>query len=310
LRELDLNPLVAEMGSMLTRLLQENIQIQTHLCREAAMVLVDPGQMEQVLMNLCLNARDAITDSGQIVLETSHVDIRESRRDGDDDIPPGRYVRLSVRDDGIGMDAETLARIFEPFYTTKPFGKGTGLGLATVHGIIRQSQGHIEVTSQPNRGTTFTIHLPAAENRPLPTPDVRAVAEATGRVATILVVDDNAAIRQLVVTLLQSPDRRILEAENGEAALEVCRGYPDEIDLMITDVLMPGMDGYSLAGVLKESRPQLKVLYISGHAEDVVRHLGIGYDQIDFLRKPFSVDVLQKRVAEGLAGERVKSRGG
>jgi CheY-like chemotaxis protein len=263
-------------------------------------VTADRGQIEQVLMNLIVNARDAMPRGGELAIETRNVEVNGSRGPGDVEFRPGPYVLLTVRDTGCGMDAPTKARLFEPFFTTKEVGKGTGLGLATAYGIVKQSKGHIEVESEPAKGTTFTIYLPrTAAHAPEPPPVV-----ATGGIPrgteTILLVEDEDPVRQLSRSVLEMLGYRVLEARNGPEALAVCDENRGAIHLMVTDVVMPQMSGRQVAERLAPLYPEMRVLYLSGYTDEAIGQHGLLDVAVNFLSKPFTVEVLAQKVREVL----------
>ncbi len=296
---MDLNHAVSELETMLGRLLPENIELRTRLYPVLAWVRADPGQIEQVLLNLVINARDAMPDGGKLVIETSHVQIEEGSTPEHALLGPGPYVRLTVSDTGIGMDKATQARIFEPFFTTKGPEKGTGLGLATVYGIVKQSGGHVSVESEVGTGSTFTVYLPAA--KPVAEPEKPQVVSARphGGVETILLVEDAPAIRSLTGVLLRREGYIVLEAGNLVEALRVAANYAGPIHLLLTDVVMPQGEGTALAERLAAARSGLKVLYITGHAENasLIRSLESG---ALILSKPFSQEELSRSVRRAL----------
>jgi len=304
---INLNEIVRDLNDMMARLIGEDIELTAVLDRQLKDVKADPGQIEQVLMNLVINARDAMPQGGQIVIETTNIVLDQ---EGDSphslSLQPGNYVCLSIRDTGCGMDPQTISRIFEPFFTTKSEGKGTGLGLSTAYGIINQSGGAIEVESEPDRGTIFRIYLPAlVEKKPkIEEPISRAVVPASP--ATILLVEDEEMVRTLLRTILKANNYKVLEAGSGPEALAICEHYYATIHLMITDVVMPQMSGRELAERLIESRPVLKVLYISGHTDDAVFKHGVMAQEMNFLQKPFLPDDLLRKVQELLPHQSLK----
>ena len=297
LKVVDVNAIVADMERLLRPLIGENVHLVTKLAPEAGYTRADSGQLEQVLMNLVVNAKDAMPGGGKLTIQTQNTVIDESHRRGQTFIGPGRYVTLSVSDTGMGMDKETQSRIFEPFFTTKEKGKGTGLGLSTVYGIVKQSGGYVMVQSELGRGTTFQIYLPrtegAAEKHATPAP--RAAAGGT---ETILLVEDEESVRQLVRDTLQSKGYRVVEAENGAAGLAAAENHEGKIDLVITDVVMPGMGGRELVANLTKSRPETKVLYLSGYTEDAILSEGSIEKGTAFLQKPFTLQNLSRKVRE------------
>jgi PAS domain S-box-containing protein len=294
---LNLNERVKGIEQLLGRLIGEDIALATTLDPDPGYIKVDPGQLDQVLINLAVNARDAMRQGGKLTLATAIVERNEICAKNHPHIWPGRYVLLSVSDTGIGMDEETKARIFEPFFTTKGPGKGTGLGLAVVHGIIAQSGGHIELTSEPGRGTTFKIYFPKIADAPRKTErshrGIRSEAKGT---ETVLLVEDEEGVRRLARRALELAGYRVLEAVNGAEGIGVAENHPGQIDVLVTDVVMPEMGGSVLADRLSVLRPGIKVLFLSGYTDDsVVRH-GVLGSEINFLQKPFTPDVLTRRV--------------
>jgi PAS domain S-box-containing protein len=301
-RVLDLNAVVANIEKMLKRLIGEDIDLVTVLGESLWPVKVDPGQLEQVLLNLAVNARDAMPNGGTLTIETMNVRMDSTSAQAHFPLSPGPYVLLAFSDTGIGMDAETQARIFEPFFTTKEKGKGTGLGLAMVYGIVKQSGGYIWVYSEVGKGTTFKIYLPRSEERVDESGPGQIGVEAQQGTETILLVEDEEAVRALVRNVFREKGYRVLEASRGREALELSELYSGQIDLLVTDVVMPQMSGRELARRLVHSRPQIKVLYISGYADDAVWYES-GLDSGGaFLQKPFSPEALARKVREVLAG--------
>ena len=296
-RILDLNVFVAETKDMLERLIGEDIDLAVVPDSEACFVNVDTGQLTQILMNLAVNARDAMPTGGKLTIETRTV-AREREDLGRRGIrPAGGYAMLAVSDTGKGMDAETEAHLFEPFFTTKEAGKGTGLGLATVFGIVTQHGGWIDVYTELNHGTTFRIFLPRAASAPAEVPDARAQI-GPARTATILLVEDQAAIRLLAEDVLSDAGHRVLSAANGRVAFELAQKYSEPIDLLITDVVMPEMSGPDLADQLLKSRPGLIVLFISGYTDHALLHRGAIEQGTAFLQKPFLPETLMETVNE------------
>ena len=299
-RNVNLNDAVREIVSMLEPIVGEDIRITTSLAPDLGLTLVDPDQMHQVLMNLALNGRDAMPHGGDLLIETSNQDLGASSMGGRPEVTPGSYIQLAVSDSGVGMDAPTRERIFEPFFTTKSMGGGTGLGLAMVHGIVRQSGGWIFVDSGPGQGTTFKIHLPRVDTPVIAERGRREDQRTlTGR-ETILVVEDNEAVREFTVELLRELGYRVLKAANAEEALRLAE-QERAIDLMITDVVMPGMTGPQLATHLQSVKEGIRVLYASGYTEDVVGHRGVLDPGFQYIPKPFSPEALAAKVREVLA---------
>jgi PAS domain S-box-containing protein len=300
---LDLNEIVTGMQAMLRRLIREDILLKTSAGADLARVRADRGQIEQVIMNLVTNARDAITGSGEIVIETANTILTPEDSSRRLDCDPGPYVVLSVGDTGAGMDERTRSRIFEPFFTTKEIGRGTGLGLATVYGIVKQSRGDIRVESAPGRGTRFRIFLPAAPAEArveeAPAREPVSAARSNGGSGTVLVVEDEPSVRDLVQLWLASLGYTVLAAD-AMTAVGVCEGH-ERIDLLVSDVVMPGMGGPALARKLRDIYPGMRVLFMSGYTDDSVYRNGILETGDNFLQKPFTPEVLAGKVRELLS---------
>ncbi len=295
-RVLDLNELVRHFDRMLARLLGEDVTRKLALSAELGSVRVDPGQYEQVLANLAVNARDAMPTGGTLVIETRNIDLDDAYCAMHPQTRAGRYVLLSVSDTGHGMTDEVKQRLFEPFFTTKPVGLGTGLGLATTFGIVKQSGGSIEVYSELGLGATFKIYLPRVDELPeAAVPTLSTSATATGHEA-ILLVEDHEGVRAFARTLLRKLGYQVLSASNGKAARDLAQGHAGPIDLLITDVIMPGLNGRQLAMQLTEQRPDLRVLFTSGYAEDVVVHHGVLDPNVHFIGKPYSLASLSTKI--------------
>ncbi|HTI05591.1 MAG TPA: response regulator [Gemmatimonadales bacterium] len=290
----DLNLAILGIEKLLARVLREDITLRCTLAPDAGSVRVDPGQLEQVVMNLAVNARDAMPDGGQLTIETANVELDEAYLRGHALAKPGRYVMLAVTDTGMGMDAVTQARIFEPFFTTKDVGKGTGLGLATVQGIVQQSGGHIWVYSEAGHGTVFKIYLPRVEEAA--TREEPPAAEATGGTETVLVVEDVAAVRAVACEMLRRYGYRVLDAADATAALALARSHRETIHLLLTDVVMPDVSGSVLAERLRALRPDMKVLFMSGYTDDAIFRHGILAEGISYLQKPFTTVSLAAKV--------------
>jgi two-component system cell cycle sensor histidine kinase/response regulator CckA len=295
LKVVDVNVIVEEMERLLRPLIGEDIELSTSLEPSLGCTRADAGQLEQVIMNLVVNAKDAMPRGGKIRISTASVTLDESYRPENTFIKHGPYVMISVADTGCGMDRETQARIFEPFFTTKEKGKGTGLGLSTVYGIIKQSGGYVFVQSELGRGTVFTIYFPRVDG-PSETNGTAPVAlVAAGGSETILLVEDEESVRQLIRETLESRGYHVLEAGNGPAALALAATYAESIHLVITDVVMPGLSGHELVQQLLTARPNTKVLYLSGHAEDAVAN-PLPTPPKAFLQKPFTLQNLSRKV--------------
>ncbi len=306
-RVLDLNDAIRRTSGLLSRLLRENVDLRFLPCHHPLPVRADPNQIEQVLMNLAINAQDAMPGGGVITVRTSvvHLNAEDARYLSAE---PGDYVRVSVADTGHGMDAETQARIFEPFFTTKAVGEGTGLGLAMVYGVVRQSGGYIRVESRPGSGATFVIDLPRASGVETEPEEVRREGAPPGA-ETILLTEDEESVRRLVQTYLGHLGYRILTAANGAEAIEAACGHTGGIHLLITDVVMPGMSGRELAAELFEKFAGLRVLFVSGYAGDTVDSSALDASRAHFLQKPFPMDVLARKVRELLDGHHAAPAG-
>ncbi len=297
---------LAEMSNLLRRLIGEKIDLKVSHGRDIGLVKVDPGQLDQVIINLVVNARDAMAgEGGTLTVQTSTEIIDEPTATGTEVIPPGDYVGIKVTDTGIGIPKENLTRIFEPFFSTKERGEGTGLGLSTVYGIVKQTGGFIAVNSEEGKGTTFTIYLPRYEASEEELAETQAVIEETPSrdltgTGAILLVEDEDAVRTFGARALRSKGYDVLEANNGDNALEVLNNTDKVIDLVISDVVMPGIDGPTLIRMLREKKPELKVIFISGYAEDTYRDELDEENGVHFLPKPFSLKDLATKVKEVL----------
>jgi two-component system, cell cycle sensor histidine kinase and response regulator CckA len=296
---LDLNVAISHLSKMLRRLIGEDINLEIREARDLGRVRADPGQIDQVLMNLAVNARDAMPKGGRLIIETANVEVDHSFAMVHFPMTPGQYVMVSVSDTGIGMDAATQARIFEPFFTTKEKGKGTGLGLATVYGIVKQSGGYIWVQSEVGRGAAFRVYLPPVKD-PAAANEVKEVRVLKGGTETVLLVEDEENVRLLVRRALQAKGYTVLEAQNGKDALRVARQHQGPIHLLMTDVVMPGMSGQELSERLIRLRGAMKTLYMSGYADDAIHHQGVLKPGTELLQKPFSAEVLATKVREVL----------
>jgi len=295
---LDLNDVVVNIEKMLRRLIGEDIDIVTVAEARHGWIKIDPGQTEQILMNLALNARDAMPNGGKLTIETSSVELDETYTRTHPEVVPGRYVLLAVSDTGFGIDTETQLHIFEPFFTTKDQGKGTGLGLSTVYGIVKQSGGHIWVYSEPGHGATFKVYLPrvdAAGDSQIAPSDAPKSLQGSERV---LLVEDDEAVRTLARLVLEEHGYTVFSAENGPRAIEAFGSLAGTIDLVITDVIMPQMSGAELAKLLREMHSDLSVLYVSGYTEEATIHRGVLDEGVEFLQKPFTPQALARKVRE------------
>jgi CheY-like chemotaxis protein len=299
-RVLDLNAVVADSAKLIERVIGEDIALRTKLAEGLGAVRADPSQIEQVILNLAVNARDAMVNGGSLSIETANSELDEAYAAAHPGASPGRYVMLAVSDTGTGMDAQTLARIFDPFFTTKPSGKGTGLGLATVYGVVRQSGGYISVYSELGHGTTFKVYLPRVDAPPEPRAVRMAEAAVAGGSETILLVEDDAALRELTRESLQQAGYTVLGAPSAFAALEAARLHGGRIELLLTDVVLPGMNGRALADQLARLVPEVKVLFVSGYTDDAIAQHGVLEPDVRFLSKPYSHEQLLRKVREVL----------
>src|SRR5271157_3523106 len=298
---LNVNAVIANTEKMLRHVIGEDIQLVLNPAPDAGNIKADPGHIEQAVVNLAVNARDAMPRGGRLVIETGNVRLDETYARTHSGVQPGEFVMIALSDTGHGMDTETRRHIFEPFFTTKETGRGTGLGLATVYGMVKQCGGDIWVYSEPGKGTTFKLYFPRVAD-----PLDRSVAgesdppKALGG-ETILVVEDEQAVRELTVRMLRRIGYQVLTAASGAEAVEVCKAHAGHIALLLTDVVMPGMSGAQLADTLTAARPEMKVLYLSGYTENTVVHHGVLDPGVDFLPKPFSREALATKIREILA---------
>ncbi len=302
---LDLNALVTDTSNMLRRLIGEDIELAAALAADLGAVKADPGQIEQILLNLAVNARDAMPHGGKLTIETANVKLDQSYAASHAEVVPGSYVMLAVTDTGCGMNKATQARIFEPFFTTKGPDKGTGLGLATVYGIVKQSNGFVYVYSELGQGTTFKIYLPEVDQ--IPNSTTRPASDSfhgINTVATILLVEDDDSVRTVASLTLSSCGYFVLEANSGEAALDLLKHHPAPIHLVISDIVMASMNGPTLAKHVAQIRPLAKVLFVSGYTDDAVIRHGVLSAEMNFLQKPFSPRGLAKKVRELLGASR------
>lgn len=295
-RVLDISEVVKDLAAMLRPLLGKRVELVLDLDLSGTAVEADPGQLEQIVMNLVINARDAMPAGGRVTITVGTRDLTGVT--GSPPVPPGRYIQLSVSDTGTGMDEETMSRAFEPFFTTKGLGEGTGLGLATVHGIVTQSGGDLQITSTLGEGTTFNIYLPAANVAQQRMP--KRGAQAAPGSETVLVVEDVEVVRSLLHKILEDKGYEVITANGGAEAIELVRTLSRPVDLLVTDMVMPGMSGRDLCRELHILHPDLRVIYMSGHTQDAALHQEAETGQVDFLQKPFSVNALVELVRQVL----------
>ncbi len=296
---LHLNTSLRGMETMLRRMVGEDVQLVLRLTDDLDLVRADPGQMDQVILNLVVNARDAMPRGGTLTIETRNVEFSAEHAASEPTLKPGRHVLVAISDTGLGMDEATRERIFEPFFTTKELGRGTGLGLSTVYGIVQQSGGSIGVSSEPGRGTTFKIFLPSVDGSTAHSRPAAVPAEPAGT-ETVLVVEDEPALQQLAGRALRAAGYVVLAAATGEEAAALLDEHRDEVHLMLTDVVLPGISGRELASRVAPLHPGLRVLFTSGYTDDTVLHHGVSAQTAKFLAKPYSVDALIRKVREVL----------
>jgi len=299
---LDLNVLVRDLERMLKRVIGEDIELVTRLDSDLHAVVADPGQIEQVVLNMTVNARDAMPGGGRLIIETSNARLDQEHTGSRFTPTPGDYVTLAVTDNGVGIDPETRVHLFEPFFTTKERGKGTGLGLSTSYGIIKQNGGDILVDSEPGQGTTFQIYLPVASHVPATPPQPLETTVLSGD-ETVLLVEDDEGVRAILQTMLRRHGYDVLSCASPEEALTICQGHAERIHLLVTDIVMPGMNGRQLAGKVLELRPGIEVLYVSGYADSAQQE--VVDSTMDYLQKPFTPEALAVKVRELL--ERAES---
>jgi signal transduction histidine kinase len=294
---LNLNAAVRETLEMLGRLIGEDIELATELQTDLGNTRADPVEVGQVIMNLSVNARDAMPDGGKLTIRTANLDLELDTAGHDDAIEPGRYVVLSISDSGTGIDEHTREKIFEPFFTTKDKGKGTGLGLSTVYGIVKQSGGHISLESRADIGTTFKIYLPRVEEA-VDVDEPSQAAVSKGGPETILLVEDEESLRRPISKLLGRQGYTVLVARDGRQALEICQAYDGAIDLMVTDLVMPGMSGLELGERVADLRPEMKVLYTSGYSDAAIGNNRVLAADLEFIQKPYTAAELDRRIRE------------
>ncbi len=299
-RIVDVNELIGQLEKLLRRLISEDVELVTRLADDLRPVKVDPASFEQILINLVVNARDAMPGGGRLTIETANVELGRSAGGAEVAVTPGPYVSITLIDTGRGMDAATRARVFEPFFTTKEQGRGTGLGLATVYGLVKQSGGYIFVESEPSQGTVFRVYLPPAEaSASTAVEEDRLTVQQNRGTETVLLVEDEDAVRALAREVLRRHGYAVLEARHGVDALTVVEAHADTIDLMVTDVVMPHMSGRDLAERLGAVRPAMKVLFMSGYTDHAAVHRDLTPGTA-FLQKPFTPDLLARTVRQVL----------
>jgi len=299
-RVFDLNALVLDLTKMLRRLIREDIELVTRLGADAPTVRADPGEIEQAIMNLAVNARDAMPQGGTLTIETGATEADPPVGPGTPGVAAGERVLLTVTDTGSGMTEEVKAHLFEPFFTTKEPGRGTGLGLATVHGIIKQSDGEIACESELGRGTTFTISLPRVRTEVTPVAEQWVYGDLPRGSETVLLVEDDGDIREIAHEVLRLSGYAVLDAADADRAIRLSKDHPGPIHLLLTDVVMPGMGGRKLAEQLCAARSEMRMLYMSGHTDDVIVRSGVLHGDLAFLRKPFTPMGLARKVRETL----------
>lgn len=294
---LNLNRVITDFEKILRRTIRENVVINTSLHPLLNYIEADIGQVEQIILNLALNAQDAMPGGGTLLIKTGNCMLDRAYAETHEGVIPGKYIKLEISDTGTGMDRETQSKIFEPFFTTKEPGKGTGLGLATIYGIVRQHMGHIWFYSEQGKGTTFSIYFPQAARQPEKKKSGEIKNPASGA-DTIMVVEDQDQVRRMICLMLKQQGYHVLEAENGQKGIETAMSHHGGIDLLITDVVMPGLNGKELYNELVKSRPELKVLFISGYPREIISYHGILEEGLNFLQKPVPLDLLTKKIRE------------
>jgi two-component system cell cycle sensor histidine kinase/response regulator CckA len=299
---LDLRQTVRELLPMLRRLIGEDIELHTDEREEPGRVRADPGQIEQVIMNLVVNARDAMPRGGRLLIETRDVQLDQGWATAHSGGRPGSYVMLAITDTGTGMDAETLRHVFEPFFTTKELGKGTGLGLAMVYGTVKQSDGHVWIYSEPGVGTVVKIYLPRVDALAEPAPAPKGDTDRKPGTETVLVAEDEESLSEMIREILEEEGYTVLGGGPGVQALEVARQHAGPIHLLLTDVVMPGLSGRDLAARLVKTHPEARILYMSGYSDDAIAHHGILETGVPFIEKPFGPTALTSKVRDVLDG--------
>ncbi len=293
---ISINTIIRDFLRILGKIVGEDIVITTYLSQESCTVEADPGQIEQVILNLIVNAKDAMPGGGEIIIETAEIQLDKHYVDKHTEVKPGRYVLMAISDTGEGMDKEVLSRIFDPFFTTKERGKGTGLGLATVYGIVKQHDGYIYAYSEQNGGTTFKIYLPASKKIAEEEESKHTAKALSQGNETILIVDDNTSICQLIVETLKPLGYKCLQAASGKDAIDLLREYDGEVHLLLTDVVMPAMSGKELAETIRKERPEIKVIFMSGYTENIIAHHGVLEEGINYISKPITPVALTQKI--------------
>jgi two-component system cell cycle sensor histidine kinase/response regulator CckA len=299
-RVINLNKIVDDMGKLIPRLLGEDVDLVIRTAHDLGAIRADASQMEQVIMNLAVNARDAMPDGGRLVIETSNTELDRSYANARPVVTPGPYILLAVSDTGTGMDQETQARIFEPFFTTKEQGKGTGLGLSTVYGVVKQSGGFIWVYSELGKGTSFKIYLPRVDQPVEAAGMISSYAEVPRGTETVLLAEDEADVRELAKEFLVAAGYTVIEARNGQEALKLAAERGEEIDLLVSDLVMPGMTGQQLAALLQQQDPALRVIFMSGYSEHAAAEAAQAGSTVRILTKPFNRMALLRTIREVL----------
>ena len=298
-KSVDLNIVINGFKKLLRRTIREDIEIKVILTPGIRSIKADIGQIEQVIMNLAVNAQDAMPNSGKLTIKTAMARLDENYTSLHTDVQPGNYVMLAISDTGCGLDDDTSKHIFEPFFSTKGT-QGTGLGLATVYGIVKQHGGNIEVYSEPNNGTIFKVYLPLSEKAAQEMKTISKISSNLTGTETVLIVEDNDQVRDLGQTILKRQGYTVLSAENGDQALAILNATDNPVDLLLTDVVMPGMNGKELFTRVSEKHPGLKVLFMSGYTDDIIAHRGVLEKGINFIKKPFSIQTLAAKVRDVL----------
>jgi len=293
---ISINTIVRDFLKILGKMAGEDIIFTTYLAEESCTVEADPGQIEQIIMNLIVNAKDSMPNGGEIIIETAEVQLDRHYVSKRVEVKPGKYVLLAISDTGEGMDKDVLPKIFDPFFTTKEQGKGTGLGLATVYGIVKQHDGYIYAYSEKDKGTAFKIYFPASNKTTEETENKSTVAAVLQGNETILIVDDSPSIRQLIVAILKPLGYKCLQAGSGDDAIDVLREYSDEVHLLLTDVVMPGMSGRDLSTIIGKERPEMKVIFMSGYTENIIVHHGVLEQGITYIAKPITPSALTQKI--------------